>query len=180
MGQPKALLPWRRTTFLGFICDQLARAGLPTPIVVVPASDDTICRLHATKNVVWARNPHPEDGMISSIRTGLASVPPGMQVMLCLVDHPAVRTRTYRVLAAHASPTSIVIPVWQGHRGHPVVFGSAFLDELRHGNCPKGARSVITAHPDAVCLIPVRDRAVACDVDTPADYEYLRRKYAGR
>lgn len=177
MGQCKALLVWRKTTFLEFICTQLARAGLPQPIVVVPASDDTICRLHLTQNVVWARNPCPEDGMLSSIRAGLAHVPRESHVMICLVDHPAVRVRTYRAVARIAKADTIVIPVWQGRRGHPVVFGSAFRDELEHGDCPEGARSIIRAHPEAVRTIAVCDRGIVCDVDTPEDYAYLQKKY---
>jgi len=176
MGQCKALLTWRKQTFLGFICRQLARAGLARPVVVIPASDDTICRLHSTLEVDWARNAHPEQGMLSSVRAGLKHVPRGREVMLCLVDHPAVRVRTYRALAGMAGAERIVIPVWQGRRGHPVVFGRRFREELEEGDCPGGARSVVEKNLEAVRTIAVCDRGIVCDIDTAEEYAYLVRK----
>lgn len=176
MGQRKALLSWRKTTFLGYICGQLARAGLARPVVVIPASDDEICRVHSTLEVKWARNAHPEEGMLSSVRAGLKHVPRESDVMLCLVDHPAVRVRTYRALARMACADRIVIPVWQGRRGHPVVFGRRFREELEEGDCPEGARSVVEKNLEAVRTIAVCDRGIVCDVDTAEEYAYLVSK----
>jgi len=173
MGRCKALLPWRGATFLAHICAQLARAGLPRPVIVVPHSDDTIRRLHAALCVDWALNPAPEDGMLSSLRCGLPRVPVGQGVMVCLVDHPAVRANTYRALCNAARADAIVVPVWRGRRGHPVVFGAAFRDELMSGACPEGARSVVHAHADAIHEISIRDAGIVQDIDTPAEFAQL-------
>ncbi|MCX7002267.1 MAG: nucleotidyltransferase family protein [bacterium] len=174
MGRPKALLDWHGAPFLAQICRTLTAAGMSRIIVVTNATNDKECRLQANPadaGVVWVINPRPEDGMLSSIRCGLGALGgTRAQVLLCLVDHPGVQAATYRTLAAHAAAGTIVVPTHAGRRGHPTVFGADFIDELRHGACPDGARSVVRAHPDALREIVVDDPLVLADIDTPADY----------
>ena len=174
MGRPKALLDWHGVTFLAQICRSLTAAGVRRIIVVTSATNDKECRLQtnsAEAGIVWVINPRPEDGMLSSIRCGLGALG-GMrtQVLLCLVDHPGVQAATYRTLAAHATADTIVVPTHAGRRGHPTVFGADFVEELLHGACPDGARSVVRAHPDALREIVVDDPLVLATIDTPADY----------
>jgi len=121
--------------------------------------------------IICVINPRPEDGMLSSIRCGLDALgDPRMHLMLCLVDHPGVQVATYRTLAAHATADTIIVPTHAGRRGHPTIFGADFMEELRHGACPDGARSVVRTHPDALRQIAVDDPCVLTDIDTPADY----------
>jgi CTP:molybdopterin cytidylyltransferase MocA len=171
MGRPKALLDWHGTPFLAHICRTLADAGIARIVAVTGAAHDAACRLHTPASVVWTVNPRPEDGMLSSLRCGLQALDTAdAHVMLCLVDHPGVQAATYRALVAQAAADRIVIPIYQGRRGHPTLFGARFVEELRNGDCLDGARSVVHAHPDALRQIAVDDPCVLTDIDTPADY----------
>lgn len=177
MGEPKALLAYRGATFLQTITGRLARAGIAPVVAVLNAAVmGRMAAGEAGAGVTCVVNERPEDGMLSSIRRGLEGIPPGADAMLCLVDHPAVQPETYDRLREMAQHGTILVPVYNGRRGHPVVFGAEFIGELRTGECPRGARSVLQNHPGAVVEMPVEDEGVILDVDTPEAYAALKNK----
>ena len=69
----------------------------------------------------------------------------------------------------------IVRPAIGDRHGHPVIFDRAVFDELRLAPLDAGAKSVVRAHEDQILNVPVDDEGCVRDVDTPADYEALRK-----
>jgi molybdenum cofactor cytidylyltransferase len=94
--------------------------------------------------------------------------------MLCLVDHPAVKGRTYQKLVAAARKDRIIIPVFNNKKGHPVIFGADFIDELLEKECPEGAKTIVRSHTDKILEICVDDPGVLLDIDTPKDNNRLQ------
>ena len=129
---------------------------------------------------------HNEDyalGMASSIRCGVeAAAPTSTGFMVCLGDMPLVRVATVQRLCdrfAEAPLPAIVFPVFDGRRGHPVLFDAAFRDELLQLQGDVGARSVIRRHETAVIEEAVDDPGIFRDIDTRAVYEVLTDSGAG-
>lgn len=87
--------------------------------------------------------------------------------IVALADMPWIRPGTLTQLLAHAAPDRIVVPVYNGQRGHPVVFGADFLRELAGLTGDTGARAILARH--GVVEIECDDAGVVRDVDTPAD-----------
>jgi molybdenum cofactor cytidylyltransferase len=73
------------------------------------------------------------------------------------------------------SRCSIVVPVYQGRRGHPVVFARSLFDELIGAPDSIGARRVVWDHADEVLEVPTEDRGIVSDIDTPEQYQNLIR-----
>ena len=98
-GGPKAFLPIDGTCFLARIAGTLAAAGLEPVVAVVRAQDLDAARACAP-SAVFAVNPRPERGMLSSVRTGIDAT--GARDGYCIipVDHPLVQVETVRTLAA--------------------------------------------------------------------------------
>ena len=69
---------------------------------------------------------------------------------------------------------AIVAPVYERRRGHPVLFSSAFRDELLRIAPSSGARPVLTANPGAVLEIEVADPGIHTDIDTLDDFRNAR------
>ncbi|MBF3189011.1 NTP transferase domain-containing protein, partial [Pseudomonas aeruginosa] len=91
----------------------------------------------------------------------------GFAVVCVGADDHAVADTLER-LAAMATPEAIVFPLYDGQRGHPVLFGRAFWDALAQLDGDQGARRVLQAHRPAWREVPCDDPGVLCDVDTPA------------
>ncbi|CAM3985255.1 MobA-like NTP transferase domain-containing protein [Bordetella tumbae] len=87
--------------------------------------------------------------------------------VVALADMPWLRADTLKRLLAHAAPDRIVVPVYQGQRGHPVIFGTQFLPELAELGGDTGARALLVRH--GALEIECDDVGVLRDVDVPAD-----------
>ena len=74
-------------------------------------------------------------------------------VLVCLADMPAVTPAAITKLIAAFNPVegrAIVVPVFEGKRGNPVLFAEAYLAEMRGADGDTGARALLSAHAEAV------------------------------
>lgn len=115
-------------------------------------------------------------GMGVSIATGLeALLRRGCEpdsVAICLADMPFWEAETLQHLFFSSRPDSICVPLFEGQRGHPVVFGREFFPELLKLRSSRGAGKVLRANPEAVREYPVEDAGVIRDIDRPEDLRH--------
>lgn len=167
MGRPKSELAIGpgAVTFLDAILETLAAARVEHVRVVVPPGPGS----WPAGSVV---NPDPSRGMLSSAQCGLRTLPTDVEaVLLWPVDHPLVRSDTVvAMIAAYRDSTApVVVPTFEGTRGHPALFAARVIPEFFTADPERGARLVVHAHDDRVELV-VDDRGVIEDIDTPDDY----------
>ena len=172
MGRPKALLSIHGRTFLENILATIRLAKIADVVVVVGRHRDEILESIALPNVVF--NPDYEQGMITSIQTGIRALSGASDgALLFLVDHPAVTEHTIETLVERFSPGRIVLPTYECRRGHPVLFSRGILDEILEVPVTAGANVVVRKDPSRIIEVPVEDSGVTFDVDTPEDYSRL-------
>ncbi len=115
-------------------------------------------------------NPEHEQGMGASLRMGAAAAPADTTgYLVALADMPHLTPGRIAALldAWNGATHGIVVPVYEGRRGHPVIFGSAFREDLLGCFGDVGGRDVLRAHPEAVVECDTTDAAVVFDVDLP-------------
>ncbi|MCL4524346.1 MAG: nucleotidyltransferase family protein [Acidobacteria bacterium] len=125
--------------------------------VKLPAADIAV-------NADWAT------GQLSSIHAAIRSLPPNTDgIMLFLVDHPLITAGLVATLVEqfYASKQRIVIPTYNGKRGHPVIFASSLYDELLAAPAEQGARAVVWAHASEVLEIPTDEEGVVLNLNDP-------------
>ena len=177
MGTDKALLDYRGRSFLGHLT-YLALPRVDRVIAVLGHNAEKIAeRLPPSPRVRYAVNEDYDRGMLSSLQRGLAETQWADWVLWMLVDHPAVRGRTLDALLAAAERTesTLVIPRWNGQRGHPIVFSQAIARELLGLSPSRSPQDVVRRHYPQTCFIDIEDKAVLVDVDRPAEYRALAR-----
>ena len=126
-------------------------------------------------------NDEPDADMLSSVRCGLRALPPECDAVLVAPgDHPAVTPDLIRRMSnqyvAHAA--AIVVPVFRGRRGHPLLFSSRFVGEILTEYDGVGLRGLLDAHPTEVVELAVADEGVVQDVDVPEDYRRALERIA--
>ncbi|WP_123053935.1 nucleotidyltransferase family protein [Clostridium sp. JN-1] len=139
-------------------------------IVVAGCNYNIIAELlKSYSKVTIVLNENYMDGMFSSVKTGLRKVR-GERFFLTPGDCPLVRKETYeKMLKCKAD---IVIPVYDGEKGHPILVNSNLLDDVLENTNYESMRDFVSSHEFAAVL--VEDRGVLMDVDTPEDYEKIR------
>ncbi len=69
--------------------------------------------------------------------------------------------------AFYSSGKSIVLPVYEGKRGHPVIFSSALYEELKNAALEMGARSVVWAHSGDVQIVQTGEEGCVLNLNDP-------------
>jgi molybdenum cofactor cytidylyltransferase len=113
--------------------------------------------------------------MGSSLAKGIAAVPEGVDAALvCLGDMPRVRRDTIKRIVNAFAPWNrieICVPVRNGRRGHPVLFGRRFFPDLRALSGDIGGRGLIEMFSTRVAEVAVDDDGIFVDYDTPEDFQ---------
>ena len=156
-------------TVLDHVLDSLASAGLDQVILVT--GPEAAAVPEAVDHVV---NATPEAGMGVSLATGMTALQSCDGVFIVLGDVPFVRAGLVVAMKERLSDHDIVVPMHDGQRGHPVLFGPACFDALRQCRGDVGARHVITSGLFRVAMYEDESAAGQMDVDTPEDLARLR------
>ncbi len=176
MGRTKQLLPLGDKPVIRHCVDALLAAGVPDIVVVTGGETDAIADALHGLPVTLAVNGVQESDMAESARVGLKSCDPHSSgVLICLSDHPLVAPSTLSALvrAHERSPDRIIVPCSGGHRGHPSLFPLSVARELFLGGT---LRDIVRKDGQRVMLMNTDDEGVLLDLDTPEDYEHLKKK----
>lgn len=159
-------------------------SGVNEVIVVTGANGDAVAAAVGHLSVKVVRNDFIVCDMADSVRVGLESVADSCNgVMICLADQPLIDKESYRqLLKQHAeTPEKILIPMFEGQKGHPTIFPRRLLQDFPQGMT---LRDVVYGNPLHVRLTDVADPGVVLDMDTPTDYQamldLLKRETAGK
>lgn len=180
MGTQKLLLPLGATTVIAHVVDALL-AGALSPVIVVTRPDEPrVPEALIGRKVQFTQNPDPNGDMLSSVRCGLRVLPGHCQaVMLALGDQPSITPELVRGMAAEYArqPEGILVPVFQGRRGHPMIFSIKYRDEILEHHADSGLRGLLLTHPQELREWTADSPAILEDMDLPADYarEVARR-----
>jgi molybdenum cofactor cytidylyltransferase len=176
MGAPKALLRFQGETFLDRLIRILSAACDPIIVVVGQHADEIRSGIESGRDVLFAENPDPERGMLSSLQCGLMLVPAAADAAMFLpVDHPNIQLSTIETLAARfrSDRAPVIVPTYAGEHGHPVSIARPLIAELLALPPAAKASDVIHRHVARTVYVPVSDPAVVTDVDDPAAYASL-------
>jgi molybdenum cofactor cytidylyltransferase len=179
-GSPKALLKIGEKTFVRHCLDEFRAAGLQDVIVVFGAAAEDIARELAGSGATLIVNHNYKDGQLSSVVAGVNAAEQlrADAILLHPVDHPLICREIISTLAARFRETNapLILPVFQGRRGHPVLFSAKLFSELKSAPPEIGARSVVWAHASEIVEIETEDEGVVANINTPQDYEHLRSR----
>jgi len=173
MGTPKALLDAGGRSFLARILSSLQEGGAGPLFVVVRDMDEPVAREAREHGGEAILNPDPTTGPVSSLQAGIRSLPEqAAAVLFAPVDHPLFSPDTVRTLIRGFVETQapLVVPAFEGWRGHPVLFGRVLFPELLEKDLPEGARTVVRRYLDHRVQLQVEDPGILADLDTPEDY----------
>jgi molybdenum cofactor cytidylyltransferase len=177
MGSPKALLPYQGRPFLEHLLDVTVHPKIGLRRVVLGAHAGPIANAVPLKPNDVVINEEWEKGQLSSLQAALRSLPDGTDgILLCLIDHPLVSGALVNDLieSFYATNKPIVLPVYEGRRGHPVIFASALYDELLHAPQETGARAVVWAHRGEVEEVQTNEEGCVMNLNDPDAMEKLR------
>ena len=178
MGRPKQLLPFRGQTVLECIIDSALNSSLSKVVVVLGHRADELRPLLAKRDVTVVLNSDYKSGQSASIQAGLDAVRQDVDAALFLLgDQPLITPETINtILSVYAnSPGPIVMPLFNGKRGNPVLFDRQTFGRIDALSGDTGARVLFQEYTDQIVEVPLHDPSVHFDIDTEQDYHLLKK-----
>jgi molybdenum cofactor cytidylyltransferase len=173
-SRPKLLLPLREDKPIIWHTVSLAASLEPSDIVVVMRPD--MPDLHLAIGDLPARcvvNPRFEEGIGTSIASGVASLDESTQAALIMLgDEPEVSPAVVEELVeAYVREGRLAtLPLYGKEVGPPSLFSRVLFPELMSLQGDKGGRQIIERRPDLVCFVHFGEDQRPGDIDTPEDY----------
>src|SRR4051812_11077521 len=181
MGRDKALLPWAGTTFLSATIERL-KPYTQLVIVVAGANAKTLAPEVYARGGFLVANPEPERGQFSSLRVGLQEVLNRGRdaAVVTLVDRPPANKETMEALMQSFVKHFLsddgkwaMVPEVDGKHGHPIAIGREMIEAFLRAPETSTARDVEHANQQHIQYVPVQDRNVIANINTPEDYQAL-------
>lgn len=171
MGSPKALVTYQGTPFLEHLLSVTHHPAIGVRRVVLgPDAESISSRIKLASDEIVI-NQDWEKGQLSSIQAAVRSLPAGTTgMLLCPVDHPLVSSALINHLIETflESKAPVVVPTYEGRRGHPVIFSSAVYGELLDAPADTGARAVVWAHKNEVQEVATMEEGCVLNLNDPA------------
>jgi molybdenum cofactor cytidylyltransferase len=154
------------------IAAEQALGSRAKPVIVVTGHErERVEAALAGLPVRFVNNPDYAEGLGTSLKVGIAAVPADADAaIVCLGDMPQVGSQLIDKLLAALDPERgalVVVPIFDGRRGNPVVWSRRFFPDLMSISGDIGARHLIGSYAEAVVEVPVAGAAALTDVDTP-------------
>ena len=175
LGQPKQNLVLNGKTLLQHALDAAVNSMCNSVVLVLGANADSIKPPTAEKQFSIVHNYLWQEGMASSIRTGLTELlkadqkPDSVVFMLC--DQPYADEHLINNLVSAKQNNEIVSCVYNDTFGVPALFNARYFDELLDLKGQDGAKKILERYKENVISIPFSMGVI--DVDTIEDYERL-------
>jgi molybdenum cofactor cytidylyltransferase len=179
MKKQKLLLPFKRKTIIKTVIDNIVPALQKNIVVVLGANRNEISKEISKFQVKLVENRNHLSGMFSSVICGIGSIPESSKaVLVYLGDQPQIETDvTFKVVDAYKkSGKGIVIPVYKGKRGHPVLIDMKYRTEIKKLDPEKGLRQLMEKFRADIHEIECGKPEILRDIDTPQDYKFETSK----
>jgi CTP:molybdopterin cytidylyltransferase MocA len=176
MGSPKALLPYQGRPFLEHLLDVAKHPGIGVRRVVLGPDAEAISAQVSLAPEEIVINKDWKRGQLSSIQAAIRSLPEGTSgILLCPVDHPLISASLVNDLIESFEKTNapVVVPLFEGHRGHPVIFASRLYEELLNAPEDKGARAVVWAHANEICEVGTEEEGCVLNLNDPEAFSKI-------
>ena len=178
--RPKALLELGGVPLVLRQLVALSGAGVDEVVVVLGHHAEAVEAAVRSFPITLARNPSPDDGLASSVRTGLRALSPRLDaVIVAPADQPLIGAEDIAALigaykkrgdAAMVVPR-VAAPNGEPEPGNPVIFDAALRDEWLAGSADLACRRWRERHPQRVRWFDTDNRRYRVDIDTPDDLE---------
>jgi len=177
MGEAKQLLRLGERTLLDQVVESVRGSRVDEIIVVLGHAAETVKAGVATQGLKFVINEDYQRGIGTSLRTGLSALPAEVDAaLIVLADQPFVCPTTLdRLINQYRqSDAQIVIPIYKGFRGNPVLLDRSVFPEVMALSGDIGCRAIFGNHLEGIVKVPVEDIGILLDLDSKADFERLK------
>jgi len=175
MNRQKLLLPFNGKTIIETVVENVARSVSSNILIVLGSHREQIRKQIVNYNVKFCVNENYLDGMLSSVICGFRTLPEEAKAALIfLADQPQIPSPVTDLVIEtwQKSGKGIVIPTFNGRRGHPVLIETRYKTEIEKLDPEKGLRVLAEKFKNDVYEVECNIPEILRDIDTPEEYQH--------
>ncbi len=179
MGANKLTAEWQGKPIIRRAVEAALASHVSGVHVITGHDGEAVRRDLAGLDCTIVHNPNYSDGLSTSLRAGLKTVPGYDGAIVLLGDMPEIAPALIDRMVAAFSPDdgrAIVVATRHGKRGNPVLWARRFFADMEQVTGDTGAKHLIGENEDVVCEVEAESDAVLTDVDTPEELAALRKR----
>ena len=183
MGRFKPLLPVGGRPLIAWSIELFHGAGIADIHVVVGHRRDKLLPVLEAAGVDIVVNTDFARGMFSSVKAGIRRLGAACRAFFVLpADIPLVRPATIHCLLQGFDETinTVAFPCFSHRRGHPPLIARHLAPPILASAEDGGLRAALARFENAALDVPVFDRHIHHDADSPDDYEALKSAWQRR
>lgn len=182
MGQFKPLLEAGGRSLLERAIFSLREGGVEEIWVVTGFRAEEVGEEASRLGCRTVHNQDYPEGMFSSVKAGVRALGNFEGAFFFLPgDIPMVRPSTIRYMAnSYSLKDQVLIPSFRGRRGHPPLMSAGLCRPILNYGGEWGLRGFMTATQAVIRELPVADRGILQDADTPRDLDQVLELAASR
>ncbi|MEW6170373.1 MAG: nucleotidyltransferase family protein [Candidatus Omnitrophota bacterium] len=176
-GSPKQLAKINSTTLIEYLISKLEKTKVDEIIVVLGAYKEKIEKL-IPSYIKIATNKDYQEGQTSSLKIGLENISSDAKYFLVLpVDIPAISAETIDFVIDKFinSKFLIGIPSYKNQKGHPPIYSIKLKNQILELKNNKPLYTINHQFIGQTLDIPVDDKNILFNINTPEDLEKIRK-----
>ena len=177
----KPLLPFGGTLAIVKLIKSAKMAGIDDITVVAGYGAEKLLPAIEAENIKMIVNDDFEQGMYTSVCTGVSSLQPSTEAFFVLpVDYPLVRPQVFLDLMDQYNKNqgAIIMPCYKGKNGHPPLIPSVLIPEILSYTGENGLKEILMRHQLKWVQLDSEFQEIIMDMDTGSDYQALSAHWA--
>ena len=178
MKRLKPLLPFADSTFLETHIKNFSRIGVEDILVVVGFKRERLIPVLQNYNVGIIENDEFMSGMYSSIQKGVINLKKEIEAFFLMpCDIPVADEKILEDLKNKYTKCAkgILIPCYQGKKGHPPIISTAYARHIVQRNPNRGLREILHEFVHDTIFMNVDHEYIILDVNTPEQYDDIQK-----
>ena len=174
MKKQKLLLPFNGKTIIEEVVKNASKSVGSNIMVVLGSHKEQVKAQIKNYGASFCVNENYMEGMLSSVICGFRALPDEIKAALIFLgDQPQIppQASTLVIEAWKQSKKGIVIPTFNGRRGHPVLIETKYKTEIEKLDPEKGLRTLSEKNKNDLFEVECEIPEILRDIDTPEEYE---------
>lgn len=177
MGIAKQILPYKKTTLLGWTIEQAKTSKANAIFCVLGAKEAIIKEKIDQYKIETIFNADFKNGLSTSIVAGVNHIIAKNfdSVLITLADQPNINPKYLDelIITSKENPKKIIVSNYETKRGVPAIFPKKYFNQLLNLKGDKGASLFLNNNVSETIKMPLFN---LIDIDTKEDYQKLINK----
>ena len=173
MKKQKLLLPYNEKTIIESVIHNIEPVLKNNIMVVLGSHREEIKKQISNLPIRFCVNENYTDGMLSSVICGFRALPKDAKAaFVFLGDQPHIPSDVTKRLTDEwqHGKNEILIPTFNGRRGHPVLINMKYKNEIEKLDTNKGLKELMVKYNHKIQETEFRNPDILRDIDTPEEY----------